>query len=104
MEKGVFLFRSDDVNNVFVQPLLVLRVELAFEVLVLFLLLFCSFFDVLLLVLVLLLRSLSIGNSAEGECSRQKSKQKPFRGGTVDDHNMPRLRENLNPPEGSGQL
>ena len=52
MQEGVFFFGGDDVDNVFVQPLLVLRIEFAFEVLVLFLLLFCGLFGVLLLVLV----------------------------------------------------
>ena len=50
MQEGVLLFRSDDVNDVFVEPLLILGIKFPFEILVLALLLLGSFFIGLLLI------------------------------------------------------
>ena len=74
MKEGAALFRSDDIDDVFVQPLLILRIQLLEEILFLLFSFFCGFLDVLrgLLLILLGLLFLLRGSGADqgGECQR----------------------------------
>ena len=67
VQESVLFFRGDDVDDVFVQPLFILGIELAFQASLTLFLLFCGLFRRLAagLVVVFLLRSSCEGNAGE---------------------------------------
>src|ERR1700690_4309718 len=75
MQEGVLLFGSDDINDVFVEPLLILGIKFPFEILVLSLLLFGRFFIGLLLIPSRGLLLLRVGNTGEGQPSQDRSEK-----------------------------